>query len=88
MQKLTKRQLEIALLAISGRPMKQIAKTLGVSYDTVNHTLEDIRHKLAAPDKSAIPRRLVELGYVKPADLPMPIERQSIDGLQLTRKVV
>lgn len=80
-QKLTSRQLQITWLAISGMQYRDICAMLDISYQTAKNTMWDVRGKLGVLDNAAIPRALIELGYVKAKDLPEPIIRCHCDAL-------
>lgn len=77
-QKLTARQLQITLLVISGIQYQDLCAMLDIAYQTMKNTMWHVRAKLDVLDNAAIPRRLVELGYVAADKLPVPVARRSV----------
>jgi DNA-binding CsgD family transcriptional regulator len=56
--RLTARELEIANLAVMGRPSKDIAAVLGVSVRTVNNLLQRTYTKLGITSRADLPSAL------------------------------
>jgi DNA-binding CsgD family transcriptional regulator len=74
---LTAQEQVISLLVCTGMRYQEIADSLGVSHHTVKNHLAHIRMKLVALDTTHIPRRLIEAGYLKANELPIPVYRAS-----------
>ncbi|NJK43250.1 MAG: response regulator transcription factor [Pleurocapsa sp. SU_196_0] len=62
--KLSPRELEVLRLMASGQSNKEIARTLGLSPDTIKDHLENLYRKLEASDRVTAAKRAQQLGLV------------------------
>lgn len=63
--KITHRELEVLILVASGNDYKEIAKRLGIQYQSVRNHLHHIAKKLGAGNNTQALLKAIELGMVK-----------------------